>query len=298
MAPRSEAALAAVQEALAGALGQADVVVASTHAVGGGCIHHALRLETSAGRFFAKWSADAPPDIFLREADGLRALADAGSSIVIPRVLAATEVSPAKPGVILMEYLETRRAEAGDDAALGRGLAAIHRRRADAFGFPVPTYCGTTRQDNAWSASWAGFYAERRLRPLLDAIDAERGWPAGGRGVFDRLLERLPQLVPDASPPALVHGDLWSGNVAASVGGPALFDPASAYADREMEFGITTLFGGFGARFWAAYEEAWPLEPGWRERNALYQCYHLLNHHLLFGGHYGGQAAAAARKYL
>jgi fructosamine-3-kinase len=298
MPARSEAALAALQGALAGAVDPADAVVVSTHAVGGGCIHHALRLETSAGRFFAKWSADAPPDIFLREADGLRALAEAGSTIVIPRVLAATEVSPAKPGVILMEYLETRRAEAGDDEALGHGLAAIHRRRADAFGFPVPTYCGTTRQENAWSASWVEFFVERRLRPLLDAIDAERGWSGARRGVFDRLVERIPRLLPDASAPALVHGDLWTGNVAASGRGPALFDPACAYADREMEFGITTLFGGFGARFWAAYEEAWPLEPGWRERNALYQCYHLLNHYLLFGGHYGGEAEAAARKYL
>jgi protein-ribulosamine 3-kinase len=295
---RSEAALAALQEALRGALGRDDAIVLSTHPVGGGCIHHALRLETSAGRFFAKWSAEAPADVFLREADGLRALADAGSPIVIPRVLAATAVSPAKPGLILMEHLETRRAEARDDEALGRGLAAIHRQRADAFGFPVPTYCGTTRQDNAWCASWPAFYAERRLRPLLAAIDAERGWSGAGRSVFDRLLERLPRLLPDASAPSLVHGDLWSGNVAACVRGPALFDPACAYADREMEFGITTLFGGFGARFWAAYAEAWPLEPGWEERNALYQCYHLLNHHLLFGGHYGGAAVAAARKYL
>jgi fructosamine-3-kinase len=64
-----------------------------------------------------------------------------------------------------------------------------------------------------------------------------------------------------------------------------------------MEFGITTLFGGFSERFFAAYHEALPLASGWRERNPLYQLYHLLNHYLLFGGAYGAQARAAARPF-
>jgi fructosamine-3-kinase len=103
-------------------------------------------------------------------------------------------------------------------------------------------------------------------------------------------------VAPDA-PPALIHGDLWSGNVLATTRGPALVDPACAYADREMEFGISTLFGGLSARAMAAYEEAWPLPPGWRERNGLYQLYHLLNHALIFGGHYTGEARERARPY-
>ena len=79
--------------------------------------------------------------------------------------------------------------------------------------------------------------------------------------------------------------------------GPGLVDPACAACDRELEFGITTLFGGFSERFFAAYHEALPLAPEWRERNALYQLYHLLNHHLIFGGHYGASALAIARRY-
>ena len=98
--------------------------------------------------------------------------------------------------------------------------------------------------------------------------------------------------------PSLIHGDLWSGNVLHTVRGPALVDPACAYADREMEFGITTLFGGFSDRFFAAYEEAWPLPGGWRERNPLYQLYHLLNHFLIFGGAYGVEALSLARRYV
>ena len=109
--------------------------------------------------------------------------------------------------------------------------------------------------------------------------------------------ERLPALLAHAPRPALIHGDLWSGNVLGTSRGPALVDPACAACDREMEFGITTLFGGFSERFWDAYHEALPLPSGWRERNGLYQLYHLLNHYLIFGGHYGREALSLARRY-
>jgi fructosamine-3-kinase len=131
------------------------------------------------------------------------------------------------------------------------------------------------------------------VRQLRDSA----AWSSAEVLVFDRLCERLGGLVAPSAPPSLIHGDLWSGNVVASTRGPALVDPACAFADREMELGITTLFGGFSARFFSAYEEAWPL-PGWRQRNALYQAYHLLNHHLIFGGHYGAAALAAAQRYV
>ena len=111
------------------------------------------------------------------------------------------------------------------------------------------------------------------------------------------MIERLPALVSDEATPALIHGDLWSGNVLGSRRGPALVDPACAYADREMELGMMTLFGGFPDRCFAAYEEAWPLPQGWRKRNGLYQLYHVLNHFLLFGGHYGPQAHGLARRF-
>jgi fructosamine-3-kinase len=110
-------------------------------------------------------------------------------------------------------------------------------------------------------------------------------------------MTRLPDLLPQASP-SLIHGDLWSGNVLFRAKGPALVDPACAYADREMEFGITTLFGGLSSRAFRAYEEVWPLPEGWRERNPLYQLYHLLNHAVLFGGHYAGDARRIASRYV
>jgi protein-ribulosamine 3-kinase len=298
MSPRSELAAAALERALREGLGDPGVRVLASEAVGGGCIHQALRLETTAGPFFAKWSLDAPPDVFLREADGLRALAAAGSEVAVPRVLAATAITSERPGLILLEYLERKHSGADDDEALGRGLAAIHRYTAAAFGFSADTYCGTTRQENAWCGSWAEFYAERRLRPLLERTLSERGLSAADQSVFDRLIGRVPTILEEAGAPSLIHGDLWSGNVLHTADGPGLVDPACAYTDREMEFGITTLFGGFSSRFFAAYEEAWPLPAGWRERNPVYQLYHLLNHHVIFGGHYGSEALAVARRFV
>jgi fructosamine-3-kinase len=55
---------------------------------------------------------------------------------------------------------------------------------------------------------------------------------------------------------------------------------------------MTELFGGFGQRFIDAYDEAWPLDAGYRMRRDLYNLYHVLNHYNLFGGGYGRQAEA------
>jgi protein-ribulosamine 3-kinase len=287
-----------LEDALRRALGAPGLEVAGVRPVGGGCIHEAAHVTTSAGDAFVKWNASSPPDLFLREADGLRALLAAGSELVVPQVFLAASPSAGSPGFIVMEYLSPAGGRGGAaDEVLGRGLAAIHRSTADAFGFEADTYCGPTRQDNARSTSWVEFYRDRRLAFLVDLVAAARGLRASERRPLDRLLGRLADLLPHAPSPSLVHGDLWSGNVMASARGPALFDPACAYADREMEFGITTLFGGFSERFFRAYEEAWPLPPDWRERIPLYQLYHLLNHHLIFGGHYGAEALAIARRY-
>ena len=198
-----------------------------------------------------------------------------------------------------MEYLPPSSGRGGQEhEALGRGLAALHRRRAEAFGFSVTTYCGSTPQDNTFTASWVEFYAERRIRALVRLLEGKGRLGASEQRFLERLADRLPALLPHEPAPSLIHGDLWAGNVLHTARGPALVDPACAHADREMEFGITTLFGGFEDRFFAAYEEAWPLPAGWRERNPLYQLYHLLNHFLIFGGAYGTQALALAKRYL
>jgi fructosamine-3-kinase len=287
----------AIASALAAALGREALQTRGWAPVGGGCISEAARFETDVGPFFAKWNRDPPKDLFESEALGLREMAAGPSRLTIPKVVAVSG-GGVDPAFIVMEYLETGSAPSpADEEALGRGLAETHRRGAERFGFARDTYCGTTRQANAWSEAWPEFYATRRLAPLIDKVADERGLKSAERTTYDRLIQRLPEWLPGAATPALIHGDLWSGNVLWTTHGPALVDPACCYAEREMEFGITTLFGGLTPRAWAAYEEAYPLAQGWRERNPLYQLYHLLNHHLLFGGGYGAQALRIAKQF-
>ena len=289
--------VAFLEEEIRKAQGDPALRVLGLQPVAGGCIHHAARVRTTRGDWFAKWNHDCAPDLFLSEAQGLRALREAGSGLAIPEVLVALAPAEARPACIVMEYLEPNTGAAGDHVALGRGLATIHAGRQDVFGFPVTTYCGPTPQDNRASPSWVEFYAERRLRPLSRRLEEEGRIGPSERNVLDRLSERLGSLLAHEARPALIHGDLWSGNVLMTAGGPALVDPAAAACDREMEFGITTLFGGFSERFFAGYHEALPLPAEWRDRNPLYQLYHLLNHHLIFGGHYGREALSLARRY-
>jgi fructosamine-3-kinase len=283
---------------LRGALDDPALRVLELAPVSGGCIHSAVRIRSTRGDWFAKWNEECAPDLFSSEAFGLRALREAGSELAIPEVLVALPPDAGRPACIVMEYLAPGAGSAHDDAALGRGLAAIHAKPQDAFGFPVATYCGPTAQDNRASASWAEFYAERRIRPLARRLEQEGRIGPVERKLLDRLLERVPALLAHPTRPVLIHGDLWSGNVLATERGPGLVDPACAACDREMEFGISTLFGGFSERFFAAYHEVLPLHREWRERNPLYQLYHLLNHHLIFGGSYGASALAIVRRYV
>ena len=106
---------------------------------------------------------------------------------------------------------------------------------------------------------------------------------------FESLYKKLPDIFPP-EPASLLHGDLWSGNCAVEAGSPVVFDPASYYGDRECDLAMTQLFGRFGREFYSAYERAWPLDVGWRQRADLYNFYHVLNHFNLFGSSYLEQA--------
>ena len=53
---------------------------------------------------------------------------------------------------------------------------------------------------------------------------------------------------------------------------------------------MTELFGGFPSSFYVSYQNAYPLDTGYRTRKTLYNLYHILNHLNLFGGGYLHQA--------
>lgn len=264
----------------------------------GGSINQSAVVLLDDGRFFLKWNDRPLARQFEAEALGLSTLRAAATSLRIPEPLAHKDGETGE-SFLLLEYLEPGAAGEKFDERLGRGLAELHRCGSErGFGFSMDGYCGATSQPNSWMPSWSEFYAEQRIGHQLRLAE-DRGMAPSSLDLLHRLCSRLPEWIADDEAPALIHGDLWSGNLhVASDGSPAILDPAAYYAHREAELGMMSLFGGFSRRVWDAYAEAFPLRDGWRERLDLYSLYHVLNHYALFGGGYGAQAARIAGRYL
>lgn len=222
---------------------------------------------------------------------------DDESELLIPKVFWAQQADEL-PGLILMEYLQPASGSLHMDDQLGRGLAQLHQKTYSHFGFHQQNYCGLTPQNNTWRNQWAVFFAENRIAGLLQLIRQSRKFTSDHEKLFEQLFKRLPQILCHEPRPALIHGDLWSGNFLYCSNGPALIDPACSYSDAEMELSMMQLFGGFSPRVWAAYHEALPPKHGWQERVRLYSVYHLLNHYYLFGGSYLEQTIGVVRTFL
>ncbi len=253
--------------------------IARVEAVGGGCVHRALRLFMDrGGSLFAKCAEDAPEGLFESEAAGLAALAGRGA-LRVPAALHAERRG------IVMENLGRGEPGAGYWSRLGEGLAALHREAMPRFGFDGDNWCGATPQSNAPDADGHAFFARRRILPLARAA-FERGLAdRAALARLERIADGLPRWIPPM-PAALIHGDLWSGNVHCAGGEPALVDPAAHWGWAEAELAMTVLFGGFPREFHDSYARAGDMAPDWRERAPLYNLYHLLNHLLMFGGGY------------
>jgi fructosamine-3-kinase len=200
---------------------------------------------------------------------------------------------------LVLEYLDPGRPTGDFDERVGRGLAALHRAGPERFGLDHDNFIGRLPQSNTPCDDWAEFYQSRRLEPQL-RMASDRGLAdTAMRRDFDRLFARLTERVGPKEPPARLHGDLWGGNLHRDGHGePVLIDPAVYGGHREVDLAMMRLFGGFSARVFAAYAEAWPLAAGHEERVSLYQLYPLLVHVNLFGGGYVGSVKRALRGHV
>lgn len=272
--------------------------VRSAARVHGGDIAASYRLDTARGPLFLKTHPQPKPDMFEREAVGLRLLrASAGPELGVPRVLRQDARG------LVLEWIDAApgRPSAATEEALGRGLAGLHRSTHPTYGAiddALAGYLGSAEIDLTPTTDWPEFFVQRRLSPLVErAIGLGRLDPAARR-LLDRCAPRAAELCGPAEPPALVHGDLWAGNrMVDREGGNWLIDPACHWGHRELDLAMMQLFGGFGQGCFAAYDEAFPLGPGWRERTPWYQLPPLLVHAILFGGGYGDAALAALARY-
>ncbi|QNA46028.1 fructosamine kinase family protein [Lacibacter sediminis] len=258
--------------------------------VAGGDINRAYKIFTGNTSFFLKVNdAAAYPLMFQREADGLEALKKY-SHCIIPNVV--------KTGVaddqqyLLLQWIE-RAAPAKDYySSLGKSLAEMHLQPQTQCGWQVDNYMGSLPQHNMFTDDWCSFYAMHRIAPLVKVLTDAGRFGSKQQQQAERLYRKLSQYFPNEKP-AFLHGDLWGGNHFPNENGlPVLIDPAVYCGHREMDIGMTALFGGFDHSFYEAYQYHYPLESGWQQRLQLTQLYPVLVHAVLFGGHYTAQASS------
>jgi fructosamine-3-kinase len=283
------------------AIGQAlSARVCSLSAISGGDINQAYRASLADNRcVFVKVNHQAPPNMFEAEAIGLDWLR-AAKAISVPQVLAYGRVgAKGRTSFLVLEWLEAGKPSRKFDEHLGRRLAQLHRFGADRVGLDRDNYIGRLPQCNQPRASFREFFAEQRLQAQFAMARRAGYFDSAMERDFERLIGRLDTLLGDEEPPARLHGDLWSGNhVVGPDGEPWLIDPAVYGGHREIDLAMMRLFGGFGARVFSAYDEAFPLSPGYRERIHLMQLYPLLVHVNLFGGNYVAAVRQIIEEYL
>jgi fructosamine-3-kinase len=260
---------------------------------GGGSISEAGRVDLRDGRMvFAKSAAGLTSGQLGVEAEGLRWLGEV-DGVPVPEVLAAGD------DLLVLSWIPPGPRGAATDELLGRALARLHASTVTAFGWHRDGFIGREPQRNTPLADdWPTFWFERRVAPLVDRALRRGALDSRAGRLADRMQERLPERAGPAEPPVRVHGDLWTGNVHVDGDGrPWLVDPAPYGGHREADLAMLHLFGAPGRACMAAYAEALPLADGWRDRLELWQLEPVLNHAVMFGGHYGSAALRILQRW-
>ena len=272
-----------------------DIGISKYEAVHGGDINDSYCIYTGKEKFFLKLNDERLyPRMFEKEARGLGALVQALPGLVVPAVI--------KHGAAgLNQYLVLQWIERGTPKkdfweSFGRSLAQMHLQVQDYFGLDEDNYIGSLPQTNTRQAEWHTFFSQCRILPLAKILFNTGAFSKVDLAATEAFCTRSQQWFP-REPPALLHGDLWGGNyMISSEGTASVFDPAIYYGHREMDIGMTKLFGGFDKRFYDAYQEIYPMESNWNQRLRVTQLYPLLVHAVLFGGHYVSSAREIIRQ--
>lgn len=204
------------------------------------------------------------------EAQMLGCISDGGAPA--PTVLGANDT------VLALSWIETSGSLRSGWASLGAALQRLHANTAPRYGWQQNYAFGGLSITNTWHDNWPDFWAQCRLRPHLPALP-----PEIGRRI-EALAQDLPNRLPAKPSSALLHGDLWSGNILMQGQSlAALIDPACYYGDAEVDIAMLQLFDVPGAAFFDAYGSA---QPGHDQRLAIYRLWPALVHLRLFGQGY------------
>lgn len=251
----------------------------------GGDINDAaiITLETEA-IYFLKWNTNASTSMFHTEAKGLKLLSDAKTSLLIPKTLLSGN------DFLLLSVIETGTKTTNSDLEFGIELAKLHQCSASQFGLDHDNFIGKLPQSNTTHTNWADFFITERIEPQIKmGVDSGKFSPELIQKV-DKIHSVIQSSFPEEAP-ALLHGDIWSGNYMYSVDGAvSIYDPAVYFGHREMDISMTRLFGGFSDQFYEGYNSAFPLAEDFEQRVSIYNLYPVLVHVNLFGGGYIQQA--------
>jgi fructosamine-3-kinase len=265
-------------------------------------------VETERGEaFFLKWNHSTDPEMFPAEADGLRALYAPGA-LRVPEVIGwGGESTSDNPGWLLLEFVPRGAPVRGYGHLMGEGLARLHSSGAgvpptSSFGWHRDNFIGSLPQANRTAWRWGEFWRDLRIEPQF-RLSRELGYFEGKAGEdIETLLDRMEAILPPEAGhgPALLHGDLWSGNYFPdSSGAPVLIDPAVYRGEGEVDLAMMELFGSFPTGFLDGYQAVRPIPADYEAyRRDLYQLYYLLVHVNLFGGGYVGGSLSAVRRVL
>lgn len=274
---------------------ECGLTVSRYETVHGGDINNAYCLQASGEKYFLKVNdAGRYPQMFAKEAGGLKILRQ-HFSLSVPQVINYGQTDGKQ--YLLLEWIARGITEKDFWEKFGEALAMMHRQPQPYFGFSEDNYIGSLPQQNTAYDSWHSYFSECRVMPLAKKLFDNDAFSKADIAAAESFCKKAEQLFP-AEPPALLHGDLWAGNyMVAADGYAAIYDPAVYFGHREIDIGMTKLFGGFDQQFYNAYNQHYPLQPGWQQRLLLAQLYPLLVHACLFGGHYIGSARDIIRQY-
>lgn len=271
------------------------IEVLEVRVVSGGSINTAVRIFTSEGPFFIKFNYAELEDMFEKEAKGLEILRQT-DTIHIPTVRGYGKNG--NKAYLIQEFVENGGQRPDFWQNFGESLAKLHAHTQRHFGLPFDNYIGSLEQSNQPVDNGIDFFVARRLRPQAGLALYNNTISKELYDRFERLYPALKSIIP-AERPALIHGDLWSGNFLTNQHGRvSLVDPAPYYGFREAEIAFTNLFGGFDDEFYEAYNEAFPLEPEFSSRLPIYNLYPLLVHVNLFGKSYLPPIERLLKRYV
>ena len=256
----------------------------SIEQVHGGDIHSAWRIEFSNKKLFLKRNIRNKKFLEFEKycLQNLRKYINQ-ENLVIPEVIAYKNIKNIE--ILLIEWIDMHNF---DQKKLGKGLGELHLKSAESnpkmFGFPVEGFIGTTDQKKGFEDNWIDCFLNLRIIPQLLSLKSR----ILDKEIINKVKEKIKSELLNHKPiNALVHGDLWSGNAGMDKNGKGvIFDPASWWADNEVDIAMTKLFGGFRKEFYEEYHRIFPIKNGFEKRIIIYNFYHILNHANMFGGGY------------